>query len=84
LVDKHPSLSIRSNVRRTAARKAPSTMDLSTDASVVKTLSMVARLGASMPAPLAMPPSVQPSGWMNAACLASVSVVRIASAAASP
>ena len=34
---------------------------LSTSASVVRTTSMVARPGASMPAPLAMPPTVQPS-----------------------
>ena len=32
-----------------------------TTASVVRTTSIVARLGASMPAPLAMPPTVQPS-----------------------
>ena len=44
---------------------------------------MVARLGASMPAPLAMPPTVTPSPE-QLACLGTVSVVRMASAAAGP
>jgi hypothetical protein len=53
---------------------------LSADASVVITTSMVASAGASMPAPLAMPPTDQPSR-STTAFLATVSVVMIASAA---
>ena len=52
-------------------------------ASVVSTTSMVARPGASMPAPLAMPPIDQPSS-AKLACFGTYSVVIIASAAAGP
>ena len=45
---------------------------------------MVASDGASMPAPLAIPPTVQLSGWCSATCLGTVSVVMIAWAASSP
>ena len=45
---------------------------------------MVARLGASMPAPLAMPPTDQPAGAAATAVLATESVVMIASAASGP
>ncbi len=48
------------------------------------TQSIVARPGASMPAPLIMPPTVTPASLTATACLATVSVVRIASAAAAP
>ena len=44
---------------------------------------MVAKLGATMPAPLANPPTVQPAR-RTAACLGTVSVVSTAVAAASP
>ena len=53
-------------------------------ASVVSTTSIVARPGASIPAPLAIPPTLQPSGLVCAACLGTVSVVMIARAARSP
>ena len=81
-VDMQPSASSRSKVVRTAPRSAAS--GSATTASVVSTHSMVARLGASIPAPLAMPPSVQPPGSLDTASLATVSVVRMASAAAAP
>jgi hypothetical protein len=50
---------------------------------VVITASIVASAGASMPAPLAIPPAVHPSP-PRAACLLRVSVVMIAVAASSP
>ena len=50
----------------------------SATASVVRTTSIVARPGASMPAPLAIPPTAKPSA-VSTACLATVSVVMIAS-----
>jgi hypothetical protein len=50
---------------------------------VVITTSIVASAGASMPAPLAIPPTVQPAPSCTA-CLATVSVVMIACAAALP
>ncbi len=78
-----PSASIRSKVTRVAARSAASSVSLSAEASVVITTSMVARAGASMPAPLAMPPTDQPSRAATA-FFATVSVVMIASAAFGP
>ena len=51
---------------------------------MVSTQSIVARPGASIPAPFAIPPTVQPSACVTTACLATVSVVRIASAASAP
>ncbi len=45
---------------------------------------MVASDGASMPAPLAIPPTVQLPGWCSATCFGTVSVVMIARAASSP
>ena len=45
---------------------------------------MVASDGASMPAPLAMPPTVQLPAWCSATCLGTVSVVMMARAASSP
>ncbi|KIX78260.1 hypothetical protein SF23_07620 [Streptomyces sp. MBRL 10] len=83
LVDMQPSESTRSKVVRVAARSALSRVAPSTSASVVSTTSMVARPGASMPAPLAMPPTVQPSREA-VAVLCTVSVVLMAMAAASP
>ena len=84
LVDWQPSESSRSKVRRVAARSAASHAAASTSASVVSTTSMVASAGASMPAPLAMPPTVQPPGERCAAAFGRVSVVMIARAASSP
>ena len=55
----------------------------STSASVVRTTSIVASAGASMPAPLAMPPTTNPSPCATA-CFGTVSVVMIASAATAP
>ena len=56
LVDMQPSVSIRSNEVRVASRRAASRSAGGRSASVVTTHSMVARAGASIPAPLAMPP----------------------------
>ncbi len=84
LVDMQPSESTRSKVVRVAERSALSRVPLSRSASVVRTTSMVARPGASMPAPLAMPPTVQPSWAVTVAVLCTVSVVLMAMAAASP
>ena len=53
-----------------------------TTASVVTKASIVAMSGAIIPAPLAIPPSRQPSACDTAAVLRRVSVVRMASAAA--
>ncbi len=62
LVDMQPSESTRSKVTRGGGpQRARRSAAASTTASVVSTQSMVARPGASMPAPLAMPPTVQPS-----------------------
>ncbi len=58
-------------------------MVASTSASVVQTASMVAMLGASMAAPLAMPPTVKPSPRTTTS-LGTVSVVMIARAAKAP
>ncbi len=78
-----PSESTRSKVVRVAARRDASSTGASTSASVVRTTSMVARPGASMPAPLAIPPTVQPP-WVTTLVLWTVSVVLIAMAAFSP
>ena len=59
LVEQLPSTSSRSKVSAVARRSAWSSAAASATASVVMTLSMVASDGASMPAPLAMPPTVQ-------------------------
>ena len=83
LVDMHPSESSRSKVTRVAARRAASQVAPSTSASVVRTTSIVASAGASMPAPLAMPPTTNPSPCATA-CFGTVSVVMIASAATAP
>jgi hypothetical protein len=83
LVDWQPSESSRSNVVRVAARRARSQPAASTSASVVSTTSIVASAGASMPAPLAMPPTVKP-GPVATACLRTESVVMMAVAASGP
>ena len=56
LVDMQPSVSSRSKVAAVAFRSAASSWAGSRSASVVSTHSMVARPGASIPAPLAIPP----------------------------
>jgi hypothetical protein len=67
-VDMQPSVSRRSKLWLVAARSAWSSTVWSTFASVVMTTSIVASPGASMPAPLAMPPIVYPGsirGWRS-------------------
>ena len=61
LVDIEPSTSSRSKLTRTAARSAASSAGASTTASVVSTVSIVAIDGAIMPAPLVVPPMLQPA-----------------------
>jgi hypothetical protein len=60
LVDMHPSESTRSKVTAVADRRTWSSDVASTTTSVVRTTSMVARAGLSMPAPLAIPPTDHP------------------------
>ena len=84
LVDMQPSESIRSKVTRVAARRAASRVGAPTTASVVSTTSIVASPGASIPAPLAIPPTVHPCRCGKAAIFATESVVMIASAASEP
>ena len=83
LVDMQPSESSRSKLTRVAARSAASRSAAGTTASVVMTTSIVASCGASMPAPLAIPPIDQPLP-STTACLLTESVVMIASAASWP
>ena len=87
-VDMQPSESARSKVTRVASRSTTSSISGGTSASVVRTTSMVASPGASMPAPLAMPPMVNslPSASVpvKTACLGTESVVMIAVAASGP
>src|SRR5918998_968801 len=83
LVEQVPSMSRRSKVSVVAERNTASKVTSSTAASVVSTHSMVAKPGATMPAPLANPPTIQPVP-ATAACLGTVSVVSTAVAAARP
>ncbi len=83
LVDMQPSESSRSKLTRVAARRAASSWSAGTTASVVSTTSMVASCGASMPAPLAIPPMDHPSP-STTTFLGTESVVMIAVAASSP
>ncbi len=83
LVDMQPSESTRSKVVRQASRSKRSAVTGSTTASVVNTTSIVASAGASIAAPLAIPPTVTPPA-ARTTCLLTVSVVQIASAAAGP
>ena len=83
LVDMQPSESIRSKVISVAWRRAESRAAGSATASVVITTSIVASAGASMPAPLAIPPTDHPPP-VASDCLSTVSVVMIAVAAACP
>ena len=76
-----PSVSSRSKVTAVADRSAASSCASVRLASVVSTHSMVASPGASIPAPLAIPPTEYPS-TRRKAILTTVSVVLIASAAA--
>jgi hypothetical protein len=87
LVDRQPSESTRSTLTLVACFSAACRTPASTTASVVSTTSIVARLGASMPAPLAIPPTVQPPSGPLRACtvvFGTLSVVMIARAAAGP
>ena len=61
LVDVHPSESIRLKVLSQTLEKISSARALSTFASVIITESMVARDGASIPAPLAIPVKLTPA-----------------------
>ena len=83
LVDSAPSTVRQLNEVATAPCSSPVAVVGSTAASVVSTASMVAMLGSSMAAPLAIPPTVNPSPstWVF---LGTVSVVMMASAAAWP
>ena len=77
----------RLKVVPTAERSAASQAALVSGASVVMTASIVAMLGAIMPLPFAMPPTVyvRPSTTTSAAAsLATVSVVMMAFAASGP
>ncbi len=67
LVEQLPSMSSRSNVSAVARRSAASSAAASATASVVITHSIVASDGASIPAPLAIPPTVQLSPSSGAA-----------------
>ncbi len=84
LADMQPSESRRSNVTRVDSRRAASSAAESRSASVVITTSIVASPGASLPAPLAMPPTVHPSSEDRTDCFGFVSVVMMARAASSP
>jgi hypothetical protein len=81
LVDWQPSESIRSKVNAVARRSASSRTGAETAASVVRTTSIVASAGASIPAPLAIPATDQPVP-SAAASFGTESVVMIARAAA--
>src|SRR3954447_2388603 len=83
LVDRQPSESTRSTPTPGAASGAVCSTSAGTTASVVRTTSIVASDGASMPAPLAIPPIVQPSPRCTVV-LGTESVVMIARAASSP
>ena len=83
LVEQLPSTSSRSNVVAVAALRAARSASGLATASVVMTQSIVASDGASIPAPLAIAPTVQLS-WCSATCLGTVSVVMMARAASSP
>ncbi len=82
-VDVHPSLTMRLKLASTAARSDSCNMSGSAAASVVRTASIVAMFGASIAAPLAMPPTQKP-GRTTRLSLGTVSVVMMARAAAVP
>src|SRR5919107_2858427 len=83
LVDRQPSESTRSTLTLVARFSAGWSACGGTTASVVSTTSIVARLGASIPAPLAIPPTVHPSRVCTVV-LGTESVVMIARAASGP
>src|SRR3954463_3882467 len=83
LVDRQPSESTRSKLTRVACFRAGPSTSVDTTASVVRTTSIVARLGASMPAPLALPPMHQPPRCCTVV-FGTESVVMIARAASGP
>src|SRR3954452_2625491 len=87
LVDRQPSESTRSKLTAVACFSAGPSTSVGTTASVVRTTSIVARLGASMPAPFAIPPTVQPPSGPLRCCtvvFGTESVVMIARAASGP
>ncbi len=83
LVDVHPSTVMALKEASTAATSAVRRVPGSTAASVVHSANMVAMLGASMAAPLAMAPTVIPLPRASAT-FGTVSVVMMARAAAAP
>src|SRR3954452_2655913 len=83
LVDRQPSESTRSKLTPVACSSALRRTSGGNTASVVRTTSIVASLGASMPAPLAMPPTYQPSRCCTVV-FGTESVVMIARAASGP
>src|SRR3954462_2622315 len=83
LVERQPSESTRSRLTAVACFSAGCRTSGSTTASVVRTTSILASEGASMPAPLAMPPTVQPSRDCTVV-FGTLSVVMIARAASGP
>ena len=82
-VEVQPSTDIALKLSSTPARSADRSRSAGTSASVVSTASIVAMFGASIAAPLAMPPTMKPGPPMTVS-LRPVSVVRIACAAAVP
>ena len=82
-VDWQPSTDIALNESATPARRIRWSVSGSASASVVSTASIVAMSGASMAAPLAMPPTRKPSPDTSVS-LRTVSVVMIACAALLP
>ena len=83
LVDMQPSESIRSNVTRVASRRAASRSSGVGHRVGREHDEHRGQPGASMPAPLAIPPTDQPSATCGPPC-GTVSVVMMASAAAAP
>ena len=82
LVEVQPSESNRSKETAVAARRCESRSE--TSASVVITTNIVASAGASIPAPLAMPPIFQPAAEVAVASFGTESVVIIAWAESAP
>jgi hypothetical protein len=83
LVEVQPSTVMALKLSATPARSDWVSRSGATQASVVSTASIVAMFGASMAAPLAIPPTTNP-GPPTRHSLRAVSVVRMASAAAVP
>ena len=82
-VEVDPSMSRRSKVTAVACRSAASAMSGVIDASVVRHTSIVASDGAIIPTPFPIPANDQPPACVTRVVFRTVSVVMIASAAAS-